>query len=203
MATAVSEPPVSTRAYRQRTDEVVAAFGTDERHGLSDAEAGARLERHGRNELAAEPPVPAWRKFLAQFQDVLVILLLVATAISAGLWVYERDAALPYEALAIFAVVLLNATMGYVQESRAEAAVAALRAMSAADATVIRGGERRSVPATHLVPGDIMLIEEGDTIAADGRLIESASVQTAEAADCGGGADRREPPGDEDNGPDR
>ena len=66
---------------------------------------------------------------------------------------FERDAALPYEAIAIFAVVLLNATMGYVQESRAEAAVAALRAMSAADASVIRGGERRSVPASQIVPG--------------------------------------------------
>jgi Ca2+-transporting ATPase len=68
--------------------------------------------------------------FLAQFRDVLVILLLVATAISTGLWLYEREAALPYEAVAIFVVVLLNATMGYIQESRAETAVAALRAMS-------------------------------------------------------------------------
>ena len=72
--------------------------------------------------------------------------------------------------------------MGYVQESRAEAAVAALRAMSAADATVIRDGERRSIPATDIVPGDIILIEEGDTIPADGRLVESTALQTAEAA---------------------
>src|SRR5687768_526712 len=72
--------------------------------------------------------------------------------------------------------------MGYVQESRAEAAVAALRAMSAADAAVIRNGERRSIPAADIVPGDIILIEEGDTIPADGRLIASASLQTAEAA---------------------
>src|SRR5262249_19077547 len=97
----------------------------------------------GRNELAAEPPVPAWRRFLAQFRDVLVILLLIATVVSAVLWALERDTALPYEAIAILAIVLLNAVMGYVQESRAEAAVAALRAMSAADATVIRGGERQ------------------------------------------------------------
>ena len=89
---------------------------------------------------------------------------------------------LAYEAIAIFAVVLLNATMGYIQESRAESAVAALRAMSAADATVIRDGERRSVPATNVVPGDIILIEEGDTIAADARVIESTALQTAEAA---------------------
>ena len=169
-------------AYRQRVEDLCHALGADDRQGLTDEEAQSRLERHGRNELAAERPVPAWRRFLAQFQDVLVILLLVATAISAGLWAYERDAVLPYEAIAIFAVVLLNAAMGYIQESRAEAAVAALRAMSADDAAVIRGGERRSIPATEIVPGDIVLIEEGDTIPADARVIESAALQTAEAA---------------------
>jgi Ca2+-transporting ATPase len=156
--------------------------GSDAAQGLSDSEVRARLQEFGRNELAAEQPVPAWRRFLEQFQDVLVILLLAATAISAGLWFYERDTPVPYEALAILAVVLLNAAIGYVQESRAEAAVAALRAMSAADATVIRNGERRTVPAAELVPGDIILIDEGDTIPADARLIESASLQTSEAA---------------------
>jgi Ca2+-transporting ATPase len=171
-----------TIAYRQPTHEVVAALATDARRGLSDGEARARLERHGRNELAAEKPVPAWRRFLAQFQDVLVALLLVATAVSAGLWLLERDTPLPYEAIAIFAVVLLNATMGYVQEARAEAAVAALRAMSAANATVIRSGERRSVPAAEIVPGEVILIEEGNTIPADARLVESAALQAAEAA---------------------
>jgi hypothetical protein len=89
--------------------------------------------------------------------------LLITTAVSAGLWFYERDAALPYEAIAILAVVLLNATMGYIQESRAEAAVTALRAMSAADATVIRGDERRSIPAAEIVPGDIILIAPDGT----------------------------------------
>ena len=109
--------------------EVLTAFRTDATTGLSQAEARSRLEKDGRNELAAGKPVPAWRKFLAQFQDVLVILLLVATVISAGLWLAERDTALPYEALAILAVVLLNAIMGYIQQSRAERAVAALRDM--------------------------------------------------------------------------
>jgi Ca2+-transporting ATPase len=168
-------------AYRQQASEVVAGLGTDERRGLSAEEAARRLASYGPNELATEKAVPGWRRFLAQFQDVLVILLLIATGISAALWLVERDAALPYEAIAILAVVLLNATMGYVQESRAEAAVAALRAMSAADASVIRDAERRSVPASQIVPGDIILIEEGDTIPADGRLIESAALQTAEA----------------------
>ena len=123
-----------TPAYRRSAGELATEFGTNLQHGLGDDEARRRLGRDGRNELAAEPPVPAWRRFLAQFQDVLVVLLLVATAISAVLWLIERDAALPYEAIAILAVVLLNATMGYLQEARAEAAVAALRAMSAASA---------------------------------------------------------------------
>jgi Ca2+-transporting ATPase len=169
-------------AYRQPSDEVLAALGTDGRLGLSEAEARARLERYGRNELTAEKPLPRWRKFLAQFQDVLVILLLIATLISAGLWLYERESALPYEAMAIFAVVLLNAVMGYIQESRAESAVAALRQMSAAHANVIRDGERQSIPAAEAVPGDLILIEEGDTVPADARLIQSTALQTAEAA---------------------
>jgi P-type Ca2+ transporter type 2C len=171
-----------SQPHRQQAEDVVAALRTDRQRGLTEAEAGALLGQHGRNELTAEPGTPAWRKFLRQFQDVLVILLLVATGISAGLWAYERDAALPYEAIAILAVVLLNATLGYVQEARAESAVAALRAMSAADASVIRNGERRSLPAAELVPGDVILIEEGDTIPADARLLDSAALQTAEAA---------------------
>jgi Ca2+-transporting ATPase len=180
-ATSIGTPD-STIAYLQSISDVVAAFGTDEQHGLSDEEVRSRLERYGRNELTAEKPIPSWRRFLAQFQDVLVVLLLVAGAVSAALWFVERDEGLPYEAIAIFAVVVLNAAMGYIQEARAEAAVAALRAMSAADATVIRDGERRSIPATEIVPGDIILVEEGDTIPADARLIESAVLQTAEAA---------------------
>jgi P-type Ca2+ transporter type 2C len=177
-----SETPVSNVAYRQRVEDVIAALGSDGQRGLSEDAARSRLERYGANEVASERAVPAWRRLVRQFQDALVILLLVATAISAGLWAFERDAAWPYEAIAIFAVVLLNAALGYIQESKAEAAIAALRAMSAAHATVIRGGERRSIAAAEIVPGDIVLVEEGDTIAADARLIESAALQTAEAA---------------------
>ena len=168
--------------YRQSVEHVVTGLGTDVTRGLTEDDASERLRRYGRNELAAAEPVPAWRRFLAQFQDVLVLLLLIATGISVALWAYERETALPYEGIAIFAVVLLNATMGYIQEVRAEAAVAALRAMSAADATVVRNGDRRNIPATNVVPGDIILIEEGDTVPADARIVESAAMQTAEAS---------------------
>lgn len=168
--------------HQQPFEKVVAALGTDLRNGLSEPDARERLERFGRNELIAEKPVPAWRKFLAQFQDVLVILLLAATLISAGLWLYERDSALPYEAIAIFAVVLLNAILGYVEESRAEDAIAALRQMSAGHAHVIRDGKRQSIKATEVVPGDLLLVEEGDTLSADARVVQSTALQTAEAA---------------------
>ena len=168
--------------HRQAADAVLAALGSEGRSGLPPAEAHDRLGRLGRNELPAEAATPRWRKILAQFTDVLVILLIVAGAVSAGLWLYERDSALPYEAMAIFAIVLLNAVMGYLQQSRAEKAVAALLQMSAAQAEVIRGGERQSVPAAELVPGDVIVIEEGDTIPADARLIEAVALQVAEAA---------------------
>jgi Ca2+-transporting ATPase len=168
--------------HQQPIEEVLGALGTEARRGLTDAEAQQRLARHGKNELAAQKPVPRWKKFVAQFRDTLVILLLVATAISAGLWLHERDSALPYEALAILSVVLLNAIMGYLQQARAERAVAALRQMAAAHARVVRDGQRRNIAAAELVPGDILLVEEGDTVAADARIIETASLQTAEAA---------------------
>jgi hypothetical protein len=130
--------------YSASIDEVLGEFSSDPKRGLTTAEVSERLSRFGKNELPAAKPVPAWRHFLAQFTDPLVLLLLVATAISAGLWLFERETSLPYEALAILSVVLLNAVMGYVQESRAEQAVAALRQMSAAQAHVIRDGERRT-----------------------------------------------------------
>jgi Ca2+-transporting ATPase len=180
--TSARKAPDASIAYGQEVDDVIKALKSDAGVGLTDEDVRSRLERYGRNELTAEKPASAWRRFLGQFQNVLVIVLLLATTISAALWAIERDAALPYEAIAIFAVVLLNAAMGYVQESRAQAAVAALRAMSAADATVLRDGERQSIPAADIVPGDIILIEEGDTIPADARVIESAALQTAEAA---------------------
>jgi Ca2+-transporting ATPase len=136
------------QAHRRHADDLIGVLQTDSRHGLTDTEAKSRLERYGRNELAPEKPTAGWLRFIAQFRDVLVILLLAATGISAGLWAYERDTDLPYEAIAILAVVLLNATLGYVQEARAEAAVAALLALSFAIGSDGASPLRRSFPAT-------------------------------------------------------
>lgn len=171
-----------TSAYRHPAAEVIAALGSDTTHGLTSEEAQRRLAQYGPNELQTEQPVPAWRKFLAQFQDVLIILLLIAAAISLVVWLYQRDEPLPYEALVIFAIVLFNGILGYAQEARAEASVAALKAMAAAEASVLRDGQPQHIPAAQAVPGDIILIEEGDTIPADGRVLNSVALQTAEAS---------------------
>ncbi|MGK2858831.1 MAG: cation-translocating P-type ATPase, partial [Thermoanaerobaculia bacterium] len=169
-------------AYQRPAEELLNALGADAHRGLSAAEARRRLDEYGPNELHAEVPIPAWRKFLAQFQDVLVILLLVASAISGVLWYIERESAIPYEALAIFAIVLLNAILGYVQEARAASAVGALLQMAAAQARVIRDGELQSIAAAEVVPGDLITVEEGDTIPADARVIHSSALQTAESS---------------------
>lgn len=179
--TSTEESPAH-EPHRYSAQEVLARLQSDAQAGLSAQEASRRLQELGPNTLTEQAQPSAWRKFLAQFTDVLVVLLLVAALISAGLWLVERDSALPFEALAIFAIVLLNAIMGYLQEARAERAVAALQKLSAAQATVIRDGVRQRIPAAEIVPGDLLLVEEGDTIAADARLIESISLQMAEAA---------------------
>jgi Ca2+-transporting ATPase len=161
---------------------VLAALGGDAARGLSDGEAAARLRRHGPNELPEPPAVPAWRRLLAQLGDVLTLLLLAATAVSAAAWWMERETPLPYEALTIVAIVLLNALLGFAQERRAERAVAALRALAAPTARVRRGGEPRQLPSAALVPGDLLLLEEGDTVPADARVLEPVALRTAEAA---------------------
>ena len=169
-------------AYRLSCAELLATLGSDAGRGLSAGEAQRRLARHGPNRLVAAGPVPGWRRFLAQFRDVLVLLLLAATAISAALWFHERSADLPYEAIAILAIVVLNAVIGFVQQSRAEAAVSALRATTAPRARVLRDGSATQVPSSELVPGDVVLVETGDQVPADARVIEATALRTGEAA---------------------
>jgi Ca2+-transporting ATPase len=172
----------STATYRSSAGDVIAALASQAQHGLTASEAQARLQRYGRNELPSAAPVPAWRKFLAQFRDPLTILLLIATLISFVAWLIERDTAIPYDAIVIMAIVIINGILGFVQEYRAEQAVAALRAMSSPHARVLRDSQRQEIATAELVPGDILLLEEGDTIPADARVIESVALRVAEAA---------------------
>jgi P-type Ca2+ transporter type 2C len=168
-------------AYRHPAATVVAALESDAEQGLSTVEAQERQQCYGRNELPSVPPVPAWRKFLAQFWNPLTILLLIATVVSLLVWWIERESAVPYESLTIFAIVLLNGILGYVQEHRAEQAVAALRAMAAPSARVLRDSYVQTIPTSEVVPGDILIIEEGDAIAADARVLEATALRLAEA----------------------
>jgi Ca2+-transporting ATPase len=161
---------------------VAARLGVDPERGLSSAEASARLTRYGPNQLESEPPVPRWRKLLAQFQDPLVYLLLVAVVVSFVAWLIEGAEEVPFEVIVILAVLAANAVLGYAQEARAEQAVAALARMAAANAGVVRDGEVRRVPATDVVPGDVLVLAEGDAVAADARLVEARALKVAEAS---------------------
>ncbi|MDO8933785.1 MAG: HAD-IC family P-type ATPase, partial [Rhodocyclaceae bacterium] len=154
---------------------VAAALKVTPTAGLSATEAAERLARHGPNQLASKPPRPAWLKFLDQFKNFLVIVLLGA-AVLAGAVGELKDS------IVIAIVVLLNATLGFYQEHRAEAALAALKNMLAPIARVRRDGHVALIPAVDLVPGDILLLEAGDRIPADARVLHAHAAEVAEAA---------------------
>ena len=162
--------------------ELAGALGTDVQRGLSGAEAAERLARFGPNRLEEARRVPGWRKFLGQFADPLIYLLLAAVVVSLVAWVLEGGEAVPYDAVVIAAIVLANAVLGFVQEARAEQAVAALQRMAAATAGVMRDGREMRVPAADVVSGDVLLLAQGDAVAADGRLLDAASLTVAEAS---------------------
>ncbi|KAB8291974.1 cation-translocating P-type ATPase [Bifidobacterium avesanii] len=167
--------------------DVAKALNVDPNVGLSAAEAKRRLEEFGPNQLAGAPPVPKWKKFLQQFQDPLVYLLLVATAISLVAWFIERahgegGEALPFDAIVIVLILILNAVLGYIQEAKAEQAVDALSKMAAPQTSVLRDGKIVRINTADVVPGDVLVLAEGDSVSADGRLFAAASLRIAEAS---------------------
>ena len=155
--------------------QTVAQLDTDAASGLSQIEAGKRLTRHGRNQLAALPPRPAWRKLLDQFNSLLV-LVLIGAAVLAGAIGDVKDA------VVILIVVVFNAALGFYQEHRAEATLAALKNMLAQHARVRRAGQVLQIAASDLVPGDVLLLEAGDRVPADGRVLLAHNAELAEAA---------------------
>ncbi|HIQ78597.1 MAG TPA: cation-translocating P-type ATPase [Candidatus Scatomorpha intestinavium] len=148
--------------------------------GLTSGEAAKRLERDGRNELAAEKKDSLIKQFFKQMADPMIIILIVAAAISAATGIYQGEGIT--DTIIILAVVIVNAVLGVYQENKAEKAIEALQAMSAATSKVLRDGKVTIVPSAELVAGDVVLLEAGDAVPADGRILESASLQIEEAA---------------------
>lgn len=150
--------------------------------GLSSQEVAARLEKYGTNELVSTPREPAWKRFLKQFKDPLIYLLLAAIVISLFAWIAEGASGLPVDAVVIAVIVIANAIIGFVQENKAADAVAALADMTATRSTVLRDGKLEEIQASQIVPGDIVSLAEGDAVGADGRLFTSASLRIQEAS---------------------
>lgn len=161
--------------YARTAEETLLFWRTDKEDGLSTNDVKERLERFGYNEMAEREKTPWWKRFLAQFQDFMVLVLLAATLISAFLGEYA-------DAVTILAIVLINACLGFVQENRAEKSMEALKRLAAPTARVLRNGTAQQVPARELVPGDLLLLEAGDIIAADARLFTAVNMEAEEAA---------------------
>ena len=149
--------------------------------GLTSEEAQRRLAEYGPNALPKKPPEPLWRKFLRQFQSPLIYILLFALLVDLGLWLYEGTHGLPLESLAILAILLLNAGLGTLQEKRSEEALRRLEALAEPMAWVLRDGRFQHLPSREIVPGDVVRLEAGDRIPADGVLLEASGVLVDES----------------------
>ena len=160
-------------------EETERLLGTSEA-GLSDAEAAARLAKYGKNDLRQKKPKSVWRMIWEQLTDVMVIILLIAAAFSLAMHFVEGEGLA--ECIVILVVIALNATVGVVQEKKAANALEALKNMTAPTARVLREGEESVVPASELVPGDIIYLEDGAIVPADIRIIEDNNMKVQEAA---------------------
>ena len=169
------------REYLVPSSDVLKECGTDAEQGLGEGRAQELLEQNGPNKLKEAEKTPLWIRFFQQMADPMVIMLIIAAVISAvtGMVQGEADWA---DVIIIMFVVVLNSVLGVVQEAKSEEALAALQEMSAAQSKVIRDGKQVSVPSSDLVVGDIVILEAGDSVPADCRILESASMKIEEAA---------------------
>ena len=167
------------RYYCEEKERVLEELGSSH-EGLDVNEAEKRLLKHGKNKLAEAKKDSLIKRFFAQMKDPMIIILLCAAAISGVLAVSEGESFA--DVIIILAVVIVNAALGVYQENKAEKAIEALREMSAASSKVMRSGTIHTVHSEDLVPGDVVLLEAGDAVPADGRIIESASLKIEEAA---------------------
>ena len=166
-------PPSGGLAYQQTVEQVL-AHAQSQASGLDRAEAQARLQKQGPNALPEKKGKPAWLRFLAHFNDVLIYVLLAAAVLTAimGHWV---------DTLVILGVAVINALIGHIQESNAEKSLKSIRNMLSSEARVIRNGNHETIPTTEIVPGDIIVLRAGDRIPADMRLIEAHNLRVEEA----------------------
>ena len=169
------------KEYLASTEDVLGELGSSEEAGLSADEAARRLAEVGPNKLDEEEKTPLWKRFFEQMADPMVIMLIVAAVISAvtGMVKGESEWA---DVIIIMVVVIINSVLGVVQEAKSEQALEALQEMSAAQSKVVRDGRMVQLPSSELVPGDIVLLEAGDSVPADCRVLESASMKIEEAA---------------------
>ena len=165
--------------YCEEKEQVLKELSASD-EGLRQAEAERRLEQDGKNRLAAAKGKSLFRRFLEQLADPMILILLAAAAVSGVLAVVESDSFA--DVIIILAVVIINAILGVYQESKAEKAIEALQEMSAATSRVLRDGQIQTIPSEDLVKGDIILLEAGDAVPADARILESASLKVEEAA---------------------
>ena len=168
--------------FAEKASHVVGYFGTNEINGLSTEAAVGKIGQYGENRLAEKKKTSDFRKFLAQFADVMILILLAAAAISFLLAFYSGEKADYFEPILILIIVVVNAFIGVIQEKKAEKALEALRNLSAPLAKVIRDGNKQRVDAVSLVPGDILFLESGDIVPADARLIECSGLKCDESA---------------------
>ena len=164
----------------QRTQDDILTELESSASGLSEEQAEERLERYGENKLAEAKKTTVLQRFFQQLKDPMLLILLSAAAVSAVTNALSGESFT--EVFIILVVVLLNAVLGVIQESKAEAAIEALQSMTAAKCKVLRGGELKVIESSRLVPGDVVVLEAGDAVPADGRLLESASLKIEEAA---------------------
>ena len=162
-------------------EEVEEKLATSIIDGLSSAEVSTRLEKYGPNELTAEEKRPRWKVFFDQFKDILIYILMIS-AIASAVLNYISFRTLGDDWIVIAVIVILNAIIGFIQEGKADEAIEALKNFAAPDAQVIRDGKEITIKAKEIVPGDILVISEGDMLAADGRLIEQSNLKIEEAA---------------------
>ena len=153
--------------------------------GLTTSEAELRLALHGRNELPSTPPVRMWRRFITQFSSALIYVLLVALVVDLAIWFLQNHAGWPFESIAITVILVLNAGLGVYQESKAEAALAKLKALAESLVWVMRDGRLVHSASAQLVPGDLVRVDVGDRVPADGLLVEAHGIMVDESVVTG------------------